>query len=252
MHPKGKYVVLPALLAAWIMAVACGPRLLAVTPPKKPHVVVLGAARQVPYSKAGDPAGAGPDETTLKTRALLVDGRVSEWTTGDSHDVTDRSFVVRRVLRVNDALPNDAKPAAGDKPSIGPAMHWVWQRGPWLLVDRLTGHVTALKLPDYDPGASQMAWFRDYAAYCGVPATGKSLYAVVAQISVRKPVLAKKLTEYDAANHPWPVCGIPDWQRDPLRVTFHPAGRDAVSFDVIGGSAMLVEEGDAPDPPAKP
>ena len=26
--------------------------------PRKPHIVVLGAAKQVPYSKAGDPAGA--------------------------------------------------------------------------------------------------------------------------------------------------------------------------------------------------
>ncbi len=69
----------------------------------------------------------------------------------------------------------------------------MWQRGPWLLVDRVTGHVTALKLPDYDPGVSQVSWFRDYAAYCGLTASGKSLYAVVAQIAARKPVLAKKL-----------------------------------------------------------
>ncbi len=71
---------------------------------------------------------------TLKTRALLVDGRVSEWTTGEAHDVTDRSFVVRRALRINDSLPTD-KP--GDKLATGQQTgHWVWQRGPWLLVDR--------------------------------------------------------------------------------------------------------------------
>ena len=40
---------------------------------------------------------------------------------------------------------------------------------------------------------SQVSWFRDYAAYCGVTASGKSLYAVVAQVAARKPVLAKKL-----------------------------------------------------------
>ena len=36
---------------------------------------------------------------------------------------------------------------------------WVWQRGPWLMIDRISGHVTALKLPDYDPGVSQVCWF---------------------------------------------------------------------------------------------
>jgi hypothetical protein len=230
---------MPALLAAALLAHGA-------TPPKKPHVVVLGTAKSVSYSKAGDPAGAGPDESSLKTRALLMDGRVSEWTTGEAHDVTDRSFVVRRALRVNDSLPNDARP--GDKAA---SSHWVWQRGPWLLVDRVSGRATALKLPDYDPGASQVAWFRDYAAYCGVTATGKSLYAVVAQVGVRRPVLAKKLAAYDIADHPSPVCGQPEWQREPLKVTFHPVGREAASYDLVGGSAVLVED-DGEDEPAKP
>jgi hypothetical protein len=213
------------------------------TPPKKPHQVVLGAFKQVSYSKAGDPAGAGIDETTLKTRALLVDGRVSEWTTGEMHEVTDRSFVVRRALRINDSLPTDK---VGDKLAAG---HWVWQRGPWLLVDRASGRVTALKLPDYDPAASQVVWFRDYAAYCGVTSTGKSLYAVVAQIGVRKPVLAKKLSAYGIEDHPAPVCGLPEWQREPLKITFHPAGRDAAGFDLVGGSAVLVEDDDSESDP---
>jgi hypothetical protein len=222
--------------------------LIAATPPKKPHVVVLGAVRQVPYSKIGDPAGASPDEKTLRLRALLVDSRVSEWTTGDAHDITDRSFVVRRALRINDALPTD-------KPSAAPAAgHWIWQRGPWLLVDRVSGRVTALKLPDYDPGASQVAWFRDYAAYCGITSTGKSLYAVVAQIGTRKPVLAKKLATYDAENHPWPVCALPQWQREPLRIRFQPSSeQEPVSFDLVGNSAVLVEDGDdEASSPSKP
>jgi len=192
--------------------------------------VVLGATRKVLYSKAGDPAGAAAGEDSLKIRALLVDGALKEWTTGDSHNVTDRSFLVRRVLKLNDALPGDAK------------ANWVWQRGPWLLVDRLTGHIVALKLPDYDPGVSQVSWFRDYGAYCGVTASGKSLFAVVAQVAARKPVLAKKLEAFDAASHPDIVCAAAEWQREPLRVTFHPAGTDAVSFDVVPGSAVLVED----------
>lgn len=213
--------------------------------PRKAHSVVLGAVKRVPYSKAGDPAAAGAGEDALKIRALVVDGLLKEWTTGDAHDVTDRSFVVRRVIRLNDALPTD-KPVPGDKGS-----HWVWQRGPWLLVDRVTGRVTALRLPDYDPGASQVSWFRDYAAYCGLTPSGKSLYAVVAQIAARKPVLAKKLAAFDAENHPDPVCALPEWQREPLHITFHPAGMDAISYDIVPGSAVLVDDtGDEDETPA--
>jgi hypothetical protein len=226
-------------IAVGFMAAA----LLAVAPAaqaaRKVHTVVLGAAKKVPYSKAGDPAGAATAEDALRIRALLVDGVLKEWTNGDAHDVTDRSFVVRRVIRLNDSLP-------GDK--LG---HWVWQRGPWLLVDRVTGHVVALKLPDYDPGVSQVSWFRDYGAYCGTTASGKSLYAVVAQVAARKAVLAKKLSAFDPENHPDPVCGPPEWQREPLRITFHPTGKDAVSYDIVPGSAVLVEDStDEPETPA--
>ena len=200
--------------------------------PKKVHAVGLGAVKKVSYSKAGDPAGAMAGEDSLKIRPLVVDGDVKEWTTGDAHDVTDRSFVVRRVMRLNDSLPGDR---------LG---HWVWQRGPWLLVDRVTGHATPLKLPHYDPAVSQVSWFRDYGAYCGVTASGKSLYAVVAQLAGRKPVLAKKLDAYDPDPkiHPDGVCKQPDWQREPLRVTFHPTGKDDLSYDIVPGSALLVED----------
>ncbi|MDR3751833.1 MAG: hypothetical protein P4K94_10150 [Terracidiphilus sp.] len=225
------------------IAVAILAALLAVAPAaqaaRKVHTVVLGAAKKVPYTKAGDPAGAAAAEDALKIRALLVDGVLKEWTNGDAHDVTDRSFVVRRVIRLNDSLP-------GDK--LG---HWVWQRGPWLLVNRVTGHIVALKLPDYDPGVSHVSWFRDYGAYCGTTASGKSLYAVVAQVEARKAVLARKLGAFDPENHPDPACGPAEWQREPLRITFHPTGKDTVSYDIVPGSAVLVEDsGDEPETPA--
>ncbi|MGB6157325.1 MAG: hypothetical protein WBH45_03515, partial [Acidobacteriaceae bacterium] len=143
-----------------------------------PHVVALGAARREPYSIESDPAGARKEETELRVRPLTVDGKVKEWTTGEAHDVTDRSFVVRRAVRLNDALPTDH----GER--------WVWQRGPWLLVDRVSGKVAALHLPDFDPAVSEAVWFRDYAAYCGVNASGKQLFAVVAQVEARRPLLA--------------------------------------------------------------
>lgn len=199
------------------------------------HVVALGAARREPYSAKSDPAGAGKDETELKIRPLTVDGKMKEWTTGDAHDVTDRSFAVRRAVRLNDALPTDH----GER--------WVWQRGPWLLVDRVSGKVAALHLPDFDPAVSEAVWFRDYAAYCGVNASGKQLLAVVAQVEARRPLLAKKLGAWDAADHPSPACAPTVWQREPLRVSFQPTGAAEVSFDLIGTSAILVEDDDSDD-----
>src|SRR5580704_4657335 len=86
--------------------------------PRKAHTVVLGAIRHVPYSKAGDPASAAAGESVLDIRALLVDGVLKEWTTGEAHDVTDRSFVVRRVIRLNDTLPTDGQPATPEKASL--------------------------------------------------------------------------------------------------------------------------------------
>jgi hypothetical protein len=198
----------------------------------KAHTVFLGSGKIVPYSAVGDPAGALPTEKQLRVRPLLVDGKVKEWTNGESHAITDRSFVVRRALRLNDSLP-------GDKTE-----HWIWQRGPWLMVDRVKGSVTALHLPDYDPAVSNVIWFRDYAAYCGLTASGKQLYAVVAQIAARKPVVAKKLSAWSPGENQAPACEAALWQRDPLRVTFQQSGATAVSYNLVGLSAVLVEEGD--------
>jgi hypothetical protein len=215
------------LLLLWLVG---GHRSLAAV--TKPHIVFLGSGKNVPYSVAGDPAGAIAEEKQLRVRPLLVDGKVKEWTNGESHAITDRSFVVRRALRLNDALP-------GDK-----IEHWVWQRGPWLLVDRVKGSVTALHLPDYDPTVSTVVWFRDYAAYCGLTTSGKQLYAVVAQVAARKPVMAKKLSAWSPGENQGTACAGAVWQRDPLRVTFQPTGAATVSYALVGLSAVLVEDGD--------
>lgn len=270
MHQLLRVICLPGLLAAGAMLAPCS---YAATPPKKPHVVILGAVRSVPYSKTGDPSGAATDETKLATRPLLVDGRVSEWTTGEPHEVTPSSFVIRRAVRINDALPADGSSTSSSTGSLidpKPAevktaaqAHWVWQRGSWLLVDKVSAHVTVLKLLDYDPSVSQVAWFRDYAAYCGITPSGKSLNAIITQLGVRKSVLTKKLLPYEAedraeeraGDHAGQVCETPQWQRDPLRVTFHAKGRDPVSFNVTGSSAVKVESEENPvdkDELAKP
>jgi hypothetical protein len=201
----------------------------------KPHTVALGVGKRVPYGVKSDPAGAAPEEHELHVRPFIVDDKIKEWTTGEAHDITDRSFVVRRALRLNDALP-------GDK-----VEHWIWQRGPWILIDRATGHVTAMKLPDYDPAVSNVVWFRDYAAYCGLNSGGHQLYAVVAQIAAHKPVMAKKLGPWTPGESTTPACEHATWQRDPLRVSFAPTGATPVSYDLVGMSAVLVEDGDEDD-----
>lgn len=177
----------------------------------KIHVIAYGKWMTVPWDGG---AGADRKALTIGIRALVVDGRVKEYVLGSSHEVTERLFVVRRVFRVNDGLPEDLAP------------RWEWQRGGWLLVDRVTGRVSAINLPEFDRLYSVASWYRDYVAYCGVAEDGKKTFAVVAQLSRRKPVLKKALAEgvaEDAA--PDSVCSAPPvWQRGPVRVSFQASG----------------------------
>ena len=99
----------------------------------KPHVVSFGKVLPVKLF-----IGPGEDRTVpMNVRALLVDGNLKEFTTGEPHTVTDRIFVVRRAFRVNDNLPGEQ----------GKVPRWVWQRGGWLMVDRITARITQLNLP---------------------------------------------------------------------------------------------------------
>ena len=198
----------------------------------KVHSVALGAWRKVPYTPP-----AATEASTLRVRPLVIDGQVRDWTTGDIHEITDRTFVARRAVKLNDALPGEG------------GAHWQWVLGPWLLVDRMTAHIGVLHLPDFDPAISEVAWFRDYAAYCGINSTGRHLYAVVAQLGVRRPLVAKPLAKWTADDHPTPACSPATWQRQPLQVVFHPTNGDALNYRIFGLSSALVEEGESPDTP---
>lgn len=204
----------------------------------KVHTVSLGAVRHVPYTQPDATAEAKSDETsTIKVRPLFVDDRQKEWTTGEAHDITDRTFAIRRALRINDALPTD------------PAPRWIWQPGPWITVDRITGHIAALHLPDFDPVVSNAVWFRDYAAYCGTGSTaraGGTLYVIVAQLGARRPVVQKVIGRWPEPNHFIPVCQPAKWERLPLRVTIQPTGGEPTTYSVVGTSS-IVEEGDNDD-----
>ena len=203
----------------------------------KIHTVSLGAVRRVPYVQPDATPDTKSDETSsLKVRPLFVDDRQKEWTTGEIHEITDRSFTVRRALRLNDSLPTDATP------------HWIWQPGPWLLVDRVTGHITAVHLPDFDPVVSNAVWFRDYAAYCGISTSAKGgLFAIVAQLGARRAIVQRPVGKWPQLNHFIPVCQPAQWQRLPLRVSIQPTGADTLSFDLIGTASLITEEGDGAD-----
>jgi hypothetical protein len=221
----------PAVLP-FLFAVFCCP---AIAGAVKVHTVALGAVRKVPYTPPeATPETKSDDETSLHIRPLIVDDKQREWTVGPVHEVTDRTFVVQRALHLNDGLP-------------GEPVHWTWQPGPWLMVDRVTGHITALHLPDFDPQVSDVVWFRDYAAYCGIATTVKGgLMGVVAELGARKAVVQQKLSAWPQPDAPHPACALAKWQRTPMRATIQQTGRQPMTFDVVGVSS-LVEEGESGD-----
>jgi hypothetical protein len=186
----------------------------------RPHTVTLG--RPTPVRLL---VGASENKTMdITVRTLYVDGKVKDFTTGDTHDVTDREFVVRRAYRINDSLPEDTRKTP----------KWLWQRGDWILVDRKSGKTTALKLPDFDAFYSQVSWYRDYAAYCGISSSGERVSAVVAEIGAKKPLLRKELGKITLGDDPNENCSAPHWDRQPARVTFLPKVSDEFTVTVSG------------------
>jgi hypothetical protein len=178
-------------------------------------------------------AGAAEDKTIdTIVHPLYVDTKLKEFTTGPSHDVTDRLFVVRRAFHINDLLPDDPKKHP----------KWLWQRGAWLLVDRTSGKVSAIKLLDFDPYYSEVSWYRDYAAYCGVADNGEGLYAVVSQIAVRKPLLRKTLGKVSGSELPTSECAAPHWERHPARVSFAAANGEKLTVNVSGRFADVTPD----------
>jgi hypothetical protein len=218
-----RQAVAPLLIVLFCAAIPCFAA-------AKVHSVTLGAVRKVPYTPAeSNPDTKSEESSTLKVRSLMVDGAQKEWTVGDLHDVTDRSFVIRRALRINDALP-------------GEPARWSWQPGPWLMVDRVTGRVTALHLPAFDPEVSEAVWFRDFAAYCGVTTTAKGgLVMVVTELGSRKAAVEKVIGPPPAPGAMHGACIPAKWQSTPMRVTLQVAGGMPMTFDV-SSSVGLVEE----------
>ncbi len=146
----------------------------------KPHVITLGKPMPVKLYAGAEEQQSIP----IDVRPLHVDTKLKEYTTGTPHDVTDRLFVVRRAFRINDTLPEDPPKAA----------KWLWQRGGWLLVNRCTGRISSIKLPDFDASLLRgklVPRLRGLLRHLR-PGTGRA-NALVAQISMRKPIYNKEL-----------------------------------------------------------
>jgi hypothetical protein len=180
----------------------------------KPHVVALGRWTSISWREQDSES----KPIQLKIRPLYVDGRTKEFTIGASHDVTERTFVVQRIYRINDSLPQQTGPP-----------QWQWQRGGWLLVDRVNGKVQPIALAEFNPGSSTVSWFRDYAAYCGVSDDGGKLVVVIMQIGRRKPLLKKAVGEATDSHQ---ACTAPVWERNPVRVTFEPKPDQKLTFSL--------------------
>jgi hypothetical protein len=161
----------------------------------KPHAIVFGKWMTIKLLTGREEN----EPLELKVRPLYVDGKLREYTFGIPHEITDRLFVVRRVVRVNDTLPEEAVANA----------HWTWQRGGWLVVDRANGHASPVNLPEFDPDYSPATWYRDYVAYCGISDDGKKLFAVVMQLGRHKPVLRKSIGEVSGETQNSPGCASP-------------------------------------------
>jgi len=222
-------ILRPALVPLLLILASAIP---AAAKPPKVHSVTLGPTRKVPYTPPeANPDNKSEEATSLRIRALAVDGIQKEWTVGEVHDVTDRTFVIRRALHINDSLPAES-------------VRWAWQPGPWLMVDRITGHITAVHLPDYDADISDAVWFRNYAAYCGISTTAKGgLVAVIAELGARKAVVQKTIAPWPLATPPWPVCARAIWQRTPMRATLQLTNGQPITYDVVG-TVSLIEDND--------
>lgn len=87
-------------------------------------------------------------------------------------------------------------------------------------------------------------WYRDYVAYCGVSDDGKKLFAIVAQLGRRKPILKKPVGEPDGDEMPDSECPAPTWQRQPSRVTFQPDEEQKLTYSVRGHAVDAVVDTD--------
>jgi hypothetical protein len=171
-------------------------------------------------------------EAQMEIRPLLLRGSIERFVTGQPHPLDERYFVVRTAYRVEDVAPED--------PS---GLRWQWARGGWVQVDRRSGRVRDLSLPDFDPYYSEAAWHGDYAAYCGLNKDADEVLAVVARAGSRRPVLRVRLGEASGLEAPDSECTQPRWWGTPdgeTRVTFVPRDKSELTYGIHGDTAEFI------------
>ncbi len=169
---------------------------------------------------------------SLSIRPMVVDGQMKAYTLGPAHDINEHLFAVMRVFRLNDRLPEDK----GTQPK------WRWQRGGWLLIDRTSGKVSPVFMPEFDSYFSVASWYRDYVAYCGISDDADKVLNIVMQLGRKKPILRKMAGKAGPAVMPDSICGAPVWQRQPPRVTFQTLGEPGITYQVRGHAADMVRD----------
>ena len=205
----------------------------------KLHVISFGRWIPVQWLPASDSS-----PLTMRVRPLLVDGRFKEYVLGPPHEISDSLFVVRRAFRVNDALPDEVMP------------RWQWQRGGWLLVDRVSGRVSPNNLSAFDPFLAagsllyQGAWLAERMIAIDVAVAGRRelLHPVTRAIIAGGEAFSAADIDRDRDR----LAELrrqtaPVWQRSPVRVTFTTEARDKQTFAIRGSAVDLVNEGEEDD-----
>lgn len=70
----------------------------------------------------------------------------------------------------------------------------------------------------------------------------EKLFAIVAQLGRRKPILLKPPGEPGGEDEPDSECPAPSWQRQPTRVTFEPDENQKVTFAIRGHAVDVVND----------
>lgn len=109
-------------------------------------------------------------------------------------------------------------------------------------MDRVTGRVSPINLPEFDLFYPTTSWYRGYIAYCGASDDSKKLFAVLAQMGRRKPILKKPLGEPGGEDELDSECRAQAWQRQPTRVTFEPDEDQKGTFAIRGHAVDVVND----------
>ena len=101
----------------------------------------------------------------------------------------------------------------------------------------------AVNLPEFDPFYSSFELVPRLHCVLRTLRRRNKLYAMVAQIGHKKPILKQKLGEAKNSEMPESECVVPHWDRDPIRVTFEPVGGQKQSFQIFGHAADAMPVG---------